>query len=410
MPAAPQTAAPKVREPRPAERNRRPQLRKARPLALHDYFVPVPTGLEAVLLAELQALGMADCRMDTGGVHFQGTLADCYQANLWLRTGGRVLRVLAGFPCADQAELYRQAYGVQWELLMGLEQTLAVRVVLGRQGPESTLTHSQFLSRRIKDAIVDRFRDVFNKRPNVNPERPDLAVHAFIENGRCTLSLDSSGAPLFMRGYRQGAGAAPLKETLAAGLIGLTGWRGERPFYDFLCGTGTLPIEAALLAGNRAPGLLRERFGFQTWPDYRPADFKALVEEARQAARPVGVPIQASDQDPRMVEAARENARRAGVEDAITFAVCDAAEFQPQHGAGVVLINPPYGERLGEIEALKPLYKTLGDVLKQRCKGMEGYLFTTQSDLIKAIGLRASRRTILFNGPLECRLLRFELY
>ncbi len=407
MHAAPETAAPKVR--------------KGRPQAHYPFFVPVPTGLEPVLLAELQALGLPECRATTGGAHFQGTLADCYKANLWLRTGGRVLRVLAEFPCADEAALYKHAYAVEWELLMGLEQTLAVRVVIGRQPQGTTLTHTQFLSRRVKDAIVDRFRDVFHKRPNVNPERPDLAVHAFLENGRCTLSLDSSGAPLFMRGYRQGVGAAPLKETLAAGLVGLTGWHGERPFYDFLCGTGTLAIEAALLAGHRAPGLLRDRFGFQTWPDYRANEFKALVEEARRAARPVSVPIHASDIDPRQVEAARENARRAGVADAITFSVRDAADFQPVSpapadgaaapgSAGLVLINPPYGERLGEMEALKPLYKTIGDVLKQRCKGMEAYVFTTQSDLIKSIGLRASRRTILFNGALECRLLRFELY
>jgi putative N6-adenine-specific DNA methylase len=403
-----------------------PKLRKGRPQARHHYFVPVPTGLEPVLLAELQALGLEDCRQDAGGVHFEGNAAACYKANLWLRTGARVLRVLAEFPCADEATLYKQAYQVEWEHLMGVEQTLSVRVVLGRQPQGTTLTHSQFLSRRVKDAIVDRFRDVFHKRPNVNPQQPDLAVHAFLDQERCTLSLDSSGAPLFMRGYREGTGAAPLKETLAAGLIGLTGWHGEKPFHDFMCGTGTLPIEAALLAGNRAPGLLRERFGFQTWPDYRASDFRALVEEARQAAQPVGVAIHASDRDPRVVEAARENARRAGVGDAITFSVGDAADFQPfgrapgsldpeqgaesPAGPGLVLINPPYGERLGDVDALKPLYKLLGDLFKQRCKGMECYIFTTQSDLIKSIGLRASRRTILFNGPLECRLLRFEMY
>jgi putative N6-adenine-specific DNA methylase len=366
--------------------------------------------LEPVLAAELQALGLKGCQAEPGGVRFEGPEEACYKANLWLRTGARVLRVLAEFPCADEAALYKQAYLVEWERLMDVEQTLAVRAVLGRQPAGSPLTHTQFLSRRIKDAIVDRFRDVFHKRPSVDPERPDLAVHAFLDQGRCTLSLDSSGAPLFMRGYRLGQGAAPLKETLAAGLLGLAGWHGERPFYDFMCGSGTLPIEAALIAGNRAPGLLRERFGFQNWPDYRPAAFNALVEEARKAARPVDVPIHASDKDPRAVETARENARRAGVAEAITFSVADAADFQPWAGAGLVLINPPYGERLGEREALKPLYKLLGDVLKQRCKGMEAYLFTAHSELVKSIGLRPSRRTILFNGPVECRLLRFELY
>jgi putative N6-adenine-specific DNA methylase len=385
-----------------------PLLRKGRPHARYRYFAPVSAGLEPVLLAEVQALGLESPRQVPGGVAFEGPLEACYRANLWLRTASRVLRVVAEFDCPDQATLYRETYKVEWEKLMEPHQTLAVRVSLGRAGPG--MTHSQFLALRVKDAVVDRFRHTYGKRPSVDRERPDLAVHAYLDQNRCVLSLDSSGWPLFMRGYRQGAGAAPLKETLAAGLIGLAGWRADRPFYDFLCGTGTLAIEAALLAGNRAPGLLREGFGFQRWPDFHPGAWNALLAEARAAARPIEVPIVAGDGDAAMVGAARANARRAGVEDGIRFIVREAAAFQAEAGPGLVLINPPYGERLGEQESLKPLYKTLGDVLKQHAKGMEAYIFTAQSELIKAIGLRASRRQILYNGPLECRLLRYALY
>ena len=393
-----------------AKAGKSPAVRKGRPQAHHEYFIPCPSGLEAALLAEVQALGLPNPREASGGARFSGTPTDCYRANLWLRTGVRVLRILEEFPCHDEAALYRASYKVEWEHLMDVEQTLAVRVVLGRQAHNPALNHSQFLSRRIKDAIVDRFREVFGKRPNVDPEQPDLAVHAYIDQDRCTLSLDSSGAPLFMRGYRRGGGPAPLKETLAAGLLALSGWRGERPFYDFCCGSGTLPIEAALIAGNRAPGLLRERFGFQSWPDYQAATFKAVRDEARAAARPIACVIQGSDNEPAAIEAAKDNARRAGVTDSIAFSVADLAQFQPAAGPGLAILNPPYGERVGERESLKPLYKQIGDVLKQRCAGMEAYIFTAQSDLIKSIGLRTSRRTILFNGPIECRLLKFEMY
>jgi putative N6-adenine-specific DNA methylase len=393
-----------------AKTGKTPAVRKGRPQPRHGYFVPCPAGLEPVLLEELRALHLEGAQAEAGGARFSGTPEDCYRANLWLRTGVRVLRVLEEFPCHDEAALYRAAYKIEWEHLMGVEQTLAVRVVLGRQGHNPALNHSQFLSRRIKDAIVDRFREVFGKRPNVDPEQPDLPVHAFIDQDRCTLSLDSSGSPLFMRGYRRVGGPAPLKETLAAGLLGLVGWRGERPFYDFCCGSGTLPIEAALIAGNRAPGLLRERFGFQSWPDFQPATYKAVRDGARAAARPVPCAIHGSDSDPAAIQSARDNARRAGVTDAISFAVTELADFQPAAGPGLAVVNPPYGERVGERESLKPFYKLIGDVLKQRCKGMEAFVFTAQSELIKSIGLKTSRRTILFNGPIECRLLKFGMY
>jgi putative N6-adenine-specific DNA methylase len=213
-----------------------------------------------------------------------------------------------------------------------------------------------------------------------------------------------------MRGYRQGEAKAPLKETLAAGLIALSGWQGDRPFYDPFCGSGTLPIEAALIAGRRAPGLLRERFGFEAWPDFHAPAFRAEQARARELARPVPVPIVASDRNPKAVATARDNARRAGVGDAIAFGVRDIAGFTASAGPGVIVMNPPYGERLEDADKLGPLYKTIGDTLKHKAKGMEAYLFTVHGPLIKSIGLRPARRTILRNGPLECRLLKFDMY
>jgi putative N6-adenine-specific DNA methylase len=383
-----------------------PLLRKGRSHPRHRFFAATASGLEPVLFAEMQALGLEELAQDAGGVFFTGEMDACYRANLWLRTTSRILRVVVRVPCSDEASLYRETYQIDWHTYLEPTQTLAVRVRLGQTG----FTNSQFLALKIKDAIVDRFRDTFKVRPSVNKERPDVQIQAYIHLGHCTLALDSSGPPLFMRGYREGEAKAPLKETLAAGLIGLSGWHGERPFYDPFCGSGTLPIEAALIAGNRAPGLQRERFGFESWPDFHAPSFRAEQASARKAAKPITVPIFAGDRHPKAVAAARANARRAGVEDSITFAVRDVEEFDASAGPGVMLMNPPYGERLEDADKLAPLYKKIGDTLKHKAKGMEAYLFTVHGPLIKSIGLRPSRRTILRNGPLECRLLRFEMY
>ncbi|MBI4081076.1 MAG: RNA methyltransferase [Candidatus Lambdaproteobacteria bacterium] len=383
-----------------------PRLLKGREKPRHRYFASTPRGLEEVLLAELQALGLEECRSVPGGAYFEGPLDACYRANLWLRSAVRVLRIVAEFPCRDERELYEQVWKLPWHQHMAVEQTLAVRARLGR----TPIGHSHYAALKIKDAIVDRFRADFRSRPNIDARQPDIQVHAWIDDERCTLGVDGSGWPLFMRGYRAEEGAAPLKENLAAGLIALTGWHGERPFYDPMCGSGTLPIEAALIAGRRAPGLLRGRFGFQSWPDFHAAEWKAIQAEARAAARPIAVPIMAADRDAAAVRQARQNAGHAGVADAIAFSTAPIESFQPLPQGGLLLINPPYGERLERNAGLAPLYKRLGDILKHRCTGMDAYIFTLHGELAKAIGLRPSRRHILFNGPLECRLLRYQMY
>ncbi len=383
-----------------------PHPRKPRPRPLSLHFVPVPRGLEPVLLAEMEALGLPEITAAQGGAFFTGTLEDCYRANLWLRSGARVLRVLRRFPCRDDRALYREVREVDWFSHMSVDQTLAVRVRLG----QTPFTHSQFLSRRIKDAVVDQFRETFQRRPSVDKEQPHLQIQAWFEGNECTLCLDSSGAPLFKRGYRGDTGDAPLKENLAAALIGLAGWHGERPFFDVMTGSGTLPIEAALIAANRAPGLTRPRYGFQNWPGYQKSTWLRLCAEAREAIRPVDVEIQAADNDPRRIAEARRNAEAAGVGGAIEFIERDFQQTPPRSGVGVLMVNPPYGERSGREENLPELYKALGDVMKQRFTGWDAHIFTAQSELIKSIGLRPARRHILFNGALECRLLHYRIY
>ena len=383
-----------------------PELRKGRAKIPEPYFAQTPRGLEPVLLAEMEGLGLAGLRPVDGGVWFEGTPEDCYRSNLWLRTATRVLKEFARFDCPDENALYRQAARLDWDRVMNVDQTLAVKVRLGVSG----FTHTHFLAQRIKDAVADSFRAATGKRPSVDTRNPDILIHAHLHQGMAVLSLDSSGQPLFKRGWRQAKGPAPLKENLAAGLVLLTGWKGETPFYDLMTGAGTLPIEAAMIAGNRAPGLLREGFGFQGWPGYNEALWTRLKTEARSLARPIGVELFAQDLDPVQVEQAKSNAKAAGVEEAIRFSAGDFRQFTPQTPGGLLLVNPPYGERLERQPDIPGLYKELGDVLKQRCKGLQGWVFTLSGEPVKSIGLRPSKRVILYNGPLECRLLKFDLY
>jgi putative N6-adenine-specific DNA methylase len=251
----------------------------------------------------------------------------------------------------------------------------------------------------------------------VERRHPDILLHAWFDAGRCTLSLDGSGEALFKRGYRRAPGRAPLRENLAAGLILLTGWSGTVPFRDLFCGSGTLVIEAAWRAMGRAPGLGRA-FGFERWPDFDEVAWARLKAQAAEAIRPVGTALVGSDIDPAAVEAARAHAAAAGRAEVVRFEVADFRETRgeavaPPEGPGprgLLLLNPPYGERIGGPEPLGALYKELGDVLKQRYKGWEAYVFTVPGEPVKAIGLRPKRRTILFNGALECRLLHYPLY
>ncbi len=372
-----------------------------------DFFVTTAKGVEELVAAELTALGIVVAAVETGGVRITGDMDVCYRANFWLRTASRVLMPLAGFPCDSPRHLYDGVRTISWNDILTPEMTLAVDCNLR----DSAMTHSGFVALKTKDAIVDTIRDRHGRRPNVDTRDPDLRVNVHQVKNHCTVSLDTSGTPLDRRGYRLDRNEAPLRETLAAALIMLSGWDGKVPLVDPMCGSGTIPIEAALIAARRAPGLLRSGFAFQRWPGFDVGLWRTILEEASQMALDsLPAPILGCDRSAGALKIAGQNSVRAGVAVMINLKQLELSDFAPPPGPGVLLFNPPYGKRLGEEDELKPLYRKIGDVMKQRCTGYTAYLFTGSADLAKCVGLRASRRIVLFNGPIECRLLKYELY
>jgi putative N6-adenine-specific DNA methylase len=369
-------------------------------------FAAVPRGAEEIAAAELQGLGVSGIQVGKGGVAFVADRAGLYKANLWLRTASRVLVQLAVFPCTTPADLYGGVHAIDWTVLITPDMTLAVDCSLR----DSALTHSGFVALKTKDAVVDRIREACGSRPNVDTASPDVRINVHLHRNICTVSLDSSGDPLDRRGYRLERNEAPLRETLAAAVVALTGWDGLIPLADPMCGSGTIPIEAALVAGRVAPGLQRS-FGFQRWLDFDGIVWDRLLREAGSGIRtlPIGL-ITGCDQDSRALKLAARNAAKAGFEGQLNFFHAALDVFQPEGDKGVVIINPPYGKRLGDEEELKELYCQIGDIMKKRCRGWTGYVLTGNLELAKYIGLKASRRFVLFNGAIECRLLKYELY
>ena len=369
-------------------------------------FAAVPRGAEEVTARELEALGIGGVQIAKGGVAFTCGREGLYRANLWLRTASRILVQLASFSCVSPGDLYAGVLEIDWARLITPDMTLAVDCSLR----DSALTHSGFVALKTKDAVVDRIRSECGSRPSVNTASPDVRVNVHLLKNVCTVSLDSSGDSLDRRGYRLERNAAPLRETLAATILALTGWDGTIPLCDPMCGSGTIPIEAALLASRKPPGFGRS-FGFQQWMDFDGLLWDKILKEAEAGIQtlPVGL-ITGYDQDSRALAVAGRNAVAAGFEGQIHFFHSVLEEFQPEGEKGVVIINPPYGKRLGEEDELKELYCRIGDIMKQRCRGWTGFVLTGNLELAKYIGLKASRRFVLFNGPIECRLLRYELY
>lgn len=382
-----------------------------------SYLALCPRPTEPLVAAELAALPeVLDVQPGAGAVSFRGPQAALYRANLWLRCATRVLVPLSDRPCGGAADLYAQARELPWEEYLQPRGTLAVSA----HGELPGLGNSMFTAQKVKDAIVDRFRDRKGLRPDVDPADPDLLVNVQLYKeggGRCALALDSSGPALHRRGYRQDAATAPLKETLAAALVALSDYGAgpeeeQRPLLDLCCGGGTLVIEGGLRALRRAPGLLRS-FGFQRWRGFDAALWEGLLAEARQGALPAPARprFHGSDIDRRMVEGARRNAGRAGLGSGAVFAQQDLrTAVPPPAPPGVVLCNPPYGERLGEGADLVSLYRALGDTLKRHFAGYRACVFTTNLALGRQIGLRPAQRHVLYNGSLEGRLLCFDLY
>ena len=372
---------------------------------LHSFFAPCPRGLEALLSGELAGMGAIDPRAVPGGVLFTGDWEACYRANLWSRLASRILWKLDEFDYKGEQDIYDAVRALDWPRLFDVQRTLKVAVV----GQKSPLKSLEFITLKIKDAICDRFREASGLRPNVERAEPDVRVHAFLGATRATLYLDTSGEPLFKRGWRVEELAAPLRENLAAGILMLSGWAPEQPLLDPMCGGGTFLVEAATMARKRAPGLKR-LFGFEKLRDYDAPLWSRLLKEAAQPLA-TSTPLQlfGSDADARALSATRRNLAAAGVERWVKLEQVDVLDRQAPAASGVLIANPPYGERMGSEEELAKMYPLLGNSLKKNFSGWKCFLFTGDLRLPKLIRLEPSRRIPLFNGAIECRLYQFEI-
>jgi putative N6-adenine-specific DNA methylase len=374
---------------------------------MNQYFATVARGLEAIAAQELERLGAQEVRPDFTGVYFAGDQALLYRVNLWARTIFRVLVPIANFPCNDSDMLYQEVQKIDWEEYLNPDCTLAVDCTGGNE----KLNHTHYTALQVKNSIADQQRGNFGKRSNVDTKNPDLLINVHIHKDHCILSLDSSGGSLHRRGYRPAVGVAPLKETLAAALLEMAEWHPDLPFLDPMCGSGTLPLEAGLKALNIAPGLFRERFGFMSWQDFDEALWDELWAEAENSElSELKAIVAGSDRDLEMLTQARTNAQQAGLKDKIKLAVTELSELEAPADHGVIICNPPYGERLGDATELGELYQMLGDIFKQRFKGWNAFILTGNKELAKKVGLRTARRIHVYNGTLECTLLKYEMY
>ena len=362
-------------------------------------------GLEEVLANELSDLGATDIQLLNRAVKFEGDQALLYKCNLHLRTALKVLKPFAKFMVHTDNDLYKKIKKIDWDQHLSVSGTLAIEAtVSGEQ-----FTHSQFVALRCKDAIVDKFRDKYDERPSVDLDNPDLRLNVHITDLNCSLSLDSSSTSLGKRGYRQAQSLAPMSEVLAAGIIALSGWDKKRDFYDPMCGSGTYSIEAALMAANIAPGRSRS-FGFERWKDFDANLWSSLKKEAKEQEVSPSCKIFGSDLESRAVEISKSNAANAGVDHLIEFKQMDFLKSDSHFNNGFVFLNPPYGERLKEEEEIIPFYKEIGTQLKHHYEGCEAWIISSNIEALKFIGLRPSRKIRLFNGPLDCKLHKYELF
>lgn len=370
-------------------------------------LITCPKAIPPILAREVQALGLPVIRERPAGVETEGGLEDCMRLNLWLRTGHRVLFLVRAFRAADADELYRRLSEIPWEDHIAEDGYVSVSSSV--RNP--TIRDTRFAGLKCKDAIVDRIRNARGRRPDAGPAQDRTVVFLHWQDSAAAVYFDTSGEPLSRRGYRKIPLKAPMQETLAAAVVLTAGWSGEQNFVNPMCGSGTLAIEAALIGLGRAPGLLRNNFGFMHLKGFPREAWEALRREAGgKGARPLGGQVVATDLSGEAVAAARKNAAAAGVGDRIEFGACDFADTPVPAGGGVVIFNPEYGERLGQAKALEPVYRRIGDFLKTRCKGYRGYVFTGNRDLANSIGLKPKSRKTLFNSNIECALLEFEVY
>ncbi len=364
-------------------------------------------GITPFLKEELLQLGFPVLSETAAGIATEGTIDDTLKLNLMLRTGHRVLFLIREFFASDADELYRSVLEIPWEKYIA--ENGYVCVTSSVDNP--SIRDSRYANVKCKDAIVDRIKAKRGQRPDSGSDKNNTVINLYWKDDSCSIYFDTSGDPLSKRGYRKIPLAAPMQETLAAGVIMASRWDKTGNFINPMCGSGTLAIEAALISLNKAPGLIRDNYGFMHLKGFNKPLWDNLRSQAKkESKKTIDCKIIATDNRREAIGTAKKNAAAAGVEHLIEFALCDYSETKIPGGKGIVILNPEYGQRMGEIKELESVYKGIGDFFKQKCRGYTGYIFTGNLDLAKKIGLRAKRRIQFFNGPIDCRLLEYELY
>ena len=360
-------------------------------------------GLENVLADEIRALGAESVTVERRAVSFVGDQEMMYKANFHLRTALKILKPIAEFEVTKRDELYDHAKKIPWTKYLALGKSFAIDSTVQSE----MFVNSMYASLKVKDAIADHFREATGKRPSVNAEDPDIRINVYLMGNHCILSLDSSGESLHKRGYRIGQGEAPINEVLAAGMILLTGWHGEKDFLDPMCGSGTLVIEAAMIAKGLPPGMYRKSFGFEQWPDFNEDLFDEIYNgdyEKEFNGKIIGSDISAMD-----IAIARANVKNASLTKVIELQVQDFIKMEPPFTNGIIITNPPYGERM-KPQSINELYASVGNTFKNKFAGFEAWMISSSEDGLKSIGLKPAKKIDLFNGALACSYRCYELF
>ncbi len=372
---------------------------------MNHFFATCPRGLENILAKELKACGGRDVKKTDGGVAFTGNLAACYDANLNSTVATRILMRVGRGDYGSEDDLYRAAFRVNWPNWFAVKHDFMVKVTAVR----CPLKSLEFITLRVKDAVVDKFRQVVDERPSVNTRRPAVRIHVFLTARQYQYYVDTSGQALFQRGHRQVSVEAPLRENLAAGILKLIQWEPEIPLLDPMCGSGTFLLEAAMMAQGVAPGLNRS-FGFEKLKNYESDIWKKIKNKALKRVKPTAFQyLYGSDMSQEAIQATEKNLEAAGLRESVSLTQKDFSAIKAPHDKGFMVTNPPYGVRIGEDEALAELYPKMGEVLKREFAGWNTYFLTNDMRLPKLMRLSPSKRTPLFNGSLDCRLFEIKM-
>jgi putative N6-adenine-specific DNA methylase len=363
-------------------------------------------GMEELLAQELRQLGGSSIEIGVRNVSFEGDTGFMYKANLCCRTAIKILKPISAFNIFTEEDLYKKIYEMPWENYMDEKGSLAVNATVFSE----VFTHSQYISLKTKDAIVDRFRDRVGERPDVDLDHPTLRINIHIDRNICTVSLDSSGESLHKRGYKVESTLAPINEVLAAGILMLSGWQGQCNFLDPMCGGGTMLTEAAMIACNIPPNLNREEFGFETWPDFDVDLYEKIEEAALAKVRDFPHKIYGFDTDPVAIHKSKENIKSANLQEFIEVKKQDFFESEKEGDKSLYIVfNPPYDERIS-VDDVEKFYGAIGNTLKRSYLGTQAWMITSNMEALKYVGLRPSRKIKLFNGKLESKLVRYEMY